>query len=124
MKVQTEKLQNPPIALNGVINQPKEVDFFQFAAEKGKTYVIKCVAQRIGSGLDPLLNIYSPVKKNITGSDDFGGNPDSQLEFKATVDGNHFVRVRDHRFRGQPNFVYRVEIVEKQPEISFGIKQD
>ena len=42
---------------------------------------------------------------------------------KRSVDGNHFLRVRDHRHRGQPNFVYRVEIVEKQPEISFGIKR-
>ena len=113
----------PPVALNGIIGKPKDVDIFQFAAKKGKTYIFKCIAQRIGSGLDPILTVSSPDKKGVASSDDFGRHPDSQLEFKALVDGNHFVRVRDHRFRGQPNFVYRVEIVEKQPEISFGIKR-
>lgn len=113
----------PPIALNGIVSEPKDLDFFQFAAKKGKTYIVKCVAQRIGSGLDPWLNVYSPAKKHIIGSDDFGRHPDSQLEFKAAVDGNHFVRVRDHRYRGQPNFAYRVEITEKLPKLSFGIKR-
>ena len=117
------QIATPPIALNGIASESRDVDLFQFTAKKGKTYTVKCVAQRVGSGLDPMLNVYSPAKKNIVGSDDFGRHPDSQLEFKAAEDGNHFVRVRDHRYRGQPNFVYRVEITEKQPKLSFGIKR-
>lgn len=122
-KVSTQQPAAPPIALNGIIDCPKDQDFFQFAAKKGQTYIVKCVAQRIGSGLDPMLNVYSPAKKGIVGSDDFKRHPDSELEFKAAVDGNHYVRVRDHLFRGQPNFVYRIEVTEKKPKISFGIKR-
>ncbi len=118
-----QKPATPPIALNGVISEPKDVDYFQFVAKKGKTYLIKCIARRIGSGLDPILNVYSPKKKRIIGSDDFNKHPDSEIEFKATEDGEHFVRVLDHLQRGQPNFVYRIEITEKKPKISFGIKR-
>jgi len=118
-----QKVGVPPIAFNGVISESRDIDFFQFAAQKDKTYIVKCIAQRIGSGLDPVLNIYSPSKKMIVGSDDFKRHPDSELELKAAVDGNYFVRVRDHLFRGQANFVYRVEITEKKPKISFGIKR-
>jgi len=119
----TQKPVAPPIAFNGVISKAKDVDFHQFAAEKGKTYLLKGIARRIGSGLDPVLNVYSPAKKSIVGNDDFKRHPDSEFEFKAVVDGNHYVRVRDHLLRGQPNFVYRIEITEKQPNINFGIKR-
>ena len=117
------EVATPPIALNGVISESKDIDFFQFAAKKGRTYTATCFANRIGSGLDPILNVFSPDRKSVVRSDDFGKNPDSYLQFKAMVDGNYFMRVRDHRFRGRLNFVYRIEIEEVQPEISFGIKR-
>lgn len=118
-----QKLATPPTALNGIISQPRDYDYFQFAAKKGKTYIVKCIAQRLGSGLDPRIKIYSPSLEHIGANDDFGRHPDSQLEFKATVDGNYFVRVHDQLYRGQLNFVYRIEIAEKQPAINFGIKR-
>ena len=123
VKKSAQKSVAPPIALNGIISHPKDHDILQFTATKDKTYIVKCVAQRIGSGLDTMLYLYSPTKKVIATSDDFKGQPDSKIEFKATATGKHYVRLRDHLFRGQPNFVYRIEITEKKPKISFGVKR-
>ncbi|OYV01193.1 MAG: hypothetical protein CFE26_23165, partial [Verrucomicrobiales bacterium VVV1] len=35
------------------------------------------------------------------------------------ADGDYFVRVTDHLERGGPNFVYRIEMVASQPDLTF-----
>ena len=44
---------------------------------------------------------------------------DSRFKFTASVDGIYTVRVTDHRERGGPNFVYRIEMVASQPSLTF-----
>ena len=41
-----------PLALNGVIAKPGDVDYFRFNAKKGQTFDVHCYARRIGSPLD------------------------------------------------------------------------
>ncbi|NND99561.1 MAG: peptidase, partial [Pirellulaceae bacterium] len=109
-----------PLAFNGVIDTPGDVDFYKFAAKKGQVFEVECFARRIRSGLDPVLNIYKADKGNVVGNDDSRG-PDSYVRFTVPADGEYFVRVTDHLGRGGPDLVYRVEFEPVQPKLTLGI---
>ena len=111
-----------PAALNGIIQEPRDTDFFKITAKKGQVWHVECYSRRIGSELDPVVNIFGPDKKSIVGNDDSRKN-DSYIRFQAPADGDYYVRVIDHLRRGQPDFVYRIEITPPKPKLSFGIRR-
>ena len=47
----------PPVALNGVIGTPGDVDHYVFKAKKGRTYDVRVFARRIRSPLDSVLYV-------------------------------------------------------------------
>jgi hypothetical protein len=112
-----------PIAINGIISKPGDMDYFKFRAKKSQVLEISCYARRIGSGLDPIVNVFGADKKHIVGNDD-ATLLDSYLRFQAPADGEYFVRVRDHLKTGQPSFVYRLEIVPAKPQLTFKIQRN
>ena len=56
-----------PLALNGRIEKAGDVDFFKFTAKKGQVWEIECYARRIGSPVDPVVNIYKADKAMLAG---------------------------------------------------------
>ena len=111
-----------PIAFNGVVGEPGDLDYHKFTAKKGEVWHIECYARRIGSGLDPVMHVFDANKKVLGGNDD-SRNADSYIRFQAPADGDYFVRVMDHLRRGQPDFVYRVEISKPEPKLAMSIKR-
>ena len=111
-----------PRAINGVISQPGDFDYFKFKATKGQVWHVECFARRLGSGLDAVVNIFDANKKSLVGNDD-ARRPDSYIRFQAPADGDYYVRVYDHLRRGQPDFVYRIELTPHNPELELGIKR-
>lgn len=111
-----------PHAINGVIGEPGDFDYFKFKAKKGQVWHVECFARRIGSGLDPVINIFDANKKHIVGDDD-ARRPDCYVRFQAPADGDYFVRVYDHLRRGQPDFVYRIELTSPEPELGLTINR-
>lgn len=114
-----------PIALNGIIEKPGDVDFFKVPLKKGMTLEVQAFAQSIGSPLDSVVNIYNEKGGSLTGNDDGGGRRrlDSKFKIGIPADGNYFVRITDHLERGGPNFVYRMELTAAQPEVYFASPQ-
>lgn len=114
-----------PIALNGIIEKPGDVDFFKVPLKKGMTLEVQTFAQSIGSPLDSVVNIYNDKGGNLSGNDDGGGRRRLDSKFKVGIpaDGDYFVRVADHLERGGPNFVYRLELVAAEPELFFASPQ-
>lgn len=110
-----------PVALNGIIETPGDVDFFKVALKKGQQVVLQAFAQSLGSPLDSVINIYNEKGGSVGGNDDGGGRRrlDSKQTLKVPADGDYFVRVTDHLERGGPSFVYRIEMVASQPELTF-----
>jgi hypothetical protein len=98
-----------PLAMNGRLEKPGDIDNFKFAAKKGQVWEIECYARRIGSPVDPVINIYKADKSLLVGNDDARGQ-DSYLRFTVPEDGNYFIRVTDHLNQGGPAYVYRVEL--------------
>lgn len=109
-----------PLAFNGVIQEPGDVDYFKFTAKKGQVFEVECYGRRIRSALDPVMNLYNAKGGGIAGSDDSRG-PDSYVRFTAPADGDYFVRVTDHLKRGGPEFTYRIEFTPVKPSLSLGI---
>ncbi len=109
-----------PLAFNGIIETPGDIDCFKFSAKKGVSYEVECFARRIRSGLDPVMNLYTAAGKSIVGNDDSRG-PDSYFRFNVPADGEYVIRVTDHLGRGGPDLVYRVEFQPVKPALSLAI---
>ena len=110
-----------PIALNGVIDKPGDVDFFKVPLKKGMKLQVQAFAQALGSPLDSVVNLYNEKGSSISGNDDGGGRRRLDSKFNVTIpaDGNYFVRVTDHLERGGPAYVYRIELTATEPSVKF-----
>jgi hypothetical protein len=109
-----------PLAFNGIIEEPGDVDCFKFKAKKGQVFEVECFARRVRSPLDAVMNLYYANGRGIAGNDDSRG-PDSYIRFAVPADGEYIVRVTDHLGRGGPDFVYRVEFHPVRPSLTLGI---
>jgi len=114
-----------PVALNGIIDKPGDVDYFKVPFKKGQQVVLQTFAQSLGSPLDSVVNVYNEKGGSLGGNDDGGGRRrlDSKQTLNIPADGHYFVRVSDHLERGGPNYVYRIELVASQPDLTFASPQ-
>jgi Bacterial pre-peptidase C-terminal domain len=106
-----------PVAMNGIIQQPGDVDFFKFSAKKGQQFDVRVYARKpLRSPLDAMLSVYNDKGGTIANNDDAGG-PDSLARVNIPADGDYFVSVRDQLKAGGVDYVYRVEITEAKPSL-------
>ncbi len=99
-----------PVAFNGVLEEPGDIDWFKIKAKKNQTLVFTVYARRvIRSPLDSWLEIHKASGGRLAANDDSGG-PDSQQSFKIPEDGEYLVAIRDQLFEGSPIHAYRIEI--------------
>jgi hypothetical protein len=110
-----------PIALNGVIDKPGDVDFFKVPLKKGQALTVQGFAQALGSPLDMVVNLYNAKGGSISSNDDGGGRRRLDSKFNVTIpaDGDYFFRVTDHLERGGPTYVYRIELAASEPSVKF-----
>ncbi|HEX4072775.1 MAG TPA: peptidase, partial [Planctomycetaceae bacterium] len=111
-----------PLALNGILDKPGDIDFFRFKAKKGETYEVECYGRRIRSAIDPVMVLYNGAGQGITSNDDSRG-PDPYFRFTVPADGDYCLSITDHLQRGGPGFVYRVEFQPVEPKITTGLPQ-
>jgi hypothetical protein len=109
-----------PLALNGRIEKEGDVDFFKFAAKQGQVWEIECYARRIGSPVDPVINIYNAEKGHLAGNDDARGQ-DAYFRWQAPADGDYYLRINDHLGQAGDTYVYRVEMTPVTPSLKLGI---
>lgn len=107
-----------PIAVHGRLEKAGDVDWYLLPAKKGEKIDVRIYARQLRSGLDPVLRVFDEKgARHIKGADDVGNNPDSMLDFDAPADGLYAIQVSDHLGRGSEEFVYRLEMVKKKPEL-------
>ena len=111
-----------PVAFNGIIEKPGDVDHFKFNAHKDASYDVNIFARRLRSPLDSVLNIYDAKGGNLAGNDD-SGQPDSYLRWKAPADGEFIIAVTDQLHRGGPTYTYRVEITPVAPRMELNLPE-
>lgn len=113
-----------PVAFNGIIQKPGDIDCFRFTAKKGEAFKIHALAMALGSPLDPVIWV-KPIGKGSTqrvaesrpsevGLPPTGGlnkiTHDPVLEFTAAADGEYVLGIEDERGEGGSDYVYRIEV--------------
>ena len=137
--IKSQSAASLPIAFNGIIEKPGDVDCFRFTAKKGERFKVHCLANALGSPLDPTIWIKQVGAKgnpqratdsrpNQLGYPPFGGmnrdTLDPILDFTAAADGEYVLGVEDDRGNGGTEFVYRVEISPETDAVYVYIPQD
>ena len=105
-----------PMALNGVIEKPGDVDQFVFKATKGQVFDIHCYARRIRSPLDPVMYLGKKGGGAMLGADDSFG-PDSYFRFQAPEDAEYVIWLIDQLGKGGPDYAYRIEVTPVVPQL-------
>jgi hypothetical protein len=109
-----------PLALNGVIDKPGDVDHFRFTAKKGQTFDVHCYARRLGSPLDSVMTLSFFGGGAFVGNDDAIG-PDSYFRVTFPEDREYVLTITDHLGKGGPTYFYRVEFQPVVPAATVSI---
>jgi len=98
-----------PVTINGQIAGECDQDFFRFHAKVGDVVKIDTVAARLGSALDPIVQIFDPAGHRIAAQElRIGADP--VLAFRAELTGEFMVMISGITYRGGPSFVYRMTV--------------
>lgn len=111
-----------PVALDGIIAQENDHDWYRLKVKKGVNYEFTTLARRLGSPLDAVTTLHEVSGKYLAGNDD-SGHPDSYFTWRAPEDGEVLLRVRDHLGRGGETWVYRIEVGPAEPRLMVTIPQ-
>jgi hypothetical protein len=110
----------PPLAFNGILKQPREMDCYKFKATKGQPMEISVWARRLRSPLDSVITVWNAKGQYLANNDD-SGNPDSYLRFTPPEDGEYVVGIKDHLGAGGPEYAYRIELTTPRPSVVISI---
>ena len=110
-----------PVALHGLLQQKGDEDWFSVPLKKGQGIEVAAWGRRLGSAIDPAIDVFAPSGKHMGGNDDFNNKPDSYHSFTAEEDGPHFIKVRDSLAAGGPAFVYRIEVRPLGPALGLSL---
>lgn len=110
----------PPIpsAVDGILDEKGASRWFRFTAKKGQNLDIKVIARALRSPLDATLNLRDSSNQFLLNNDDDGLSPDSLIKWTCPADGDYFLQLRDQLSRTGSDFVFRIEINERQPLIA------
>lgn len=113
---------SPPFALNGVLGQAQEQDWFSFNAVKQQPLEIAVYARRLRSPIDSVLTLVDAKGKTIDTNDD-GNGPDSALKWTPEETGVYYLKITDQLRGGGPNYVYRIEVTPPLPGVTLSIPE-
>lgn len=100
-----------PVTVNGIIDSIEDEDSFTFDVKKGARLICEVTAQRIGSLLDSYLVLQDADGAEVANSG-LGNAFDSILDYTAPAAGTYTLHLRDIRYKGGPNYKYRLSIGE------------
>jgi len=103
----TAQLIELPVTVAGIINAPTEVDHFRVKAVKGEQLVFEVQAARIGSKLDPTIELYDGAGRQVVSSVD-AVELDSVIRYTVAQDGEFVLRMHDVKYGGGGDFNYRL----------------
>jgi hypothetical protein len=104
-----QKLNKTPVIINGRIQADKDRDFFTFDTKAGESWVFDCVAARIHSRLDPVIELHDSAGQLIKMAQSTWES-DPRLIYKFVKAGRYTVTIRDTQFLGGPQYVYRLAV--------------
>jgi len=123
---------NVPIAVNGRIQQPGDVDHFIVTAQANQVLVLDVRARRLDSPLDSFLTVLNAQGGGLTENDDFVDpdyplvlhHCDSRLTFTFPAAGDYILRVRETQGKGGDEYAYRLVIAPPKPDCVLRVVPD
>jgi hypothetical protein len=112
-----------PLAFNGIIEKPGDVDRFRFEAKKDAKFTFIAHAKSIRSPLDPVMQIFKAKDQGHVASNDDAIGSDAKIDFTAPEDGEYVLVVFDHLRAGGDDYVYRIEASTPVPSLTLSIPQ-
>ena len=100
-----------PVTVNGTVSSIDDIDIFRFKLRKGARLICDINAQRMGSPLDSYIELYDPNGAEVAKSGD-GNGLDSFIDHTTQHEGEYTLHLRDIRFQGGGNYLYRLSIGE------------
>ena len=113
---QAEKVELP-ITINGQIAGESDLDYFRFEAQAGEIVCVDVVSARLGSTLDPVIQVLNGDGQRVRG-DDLRNGADPVFAFCAETTGEYLLLISNVTFKGGPSYVYRATI-STVPSIQF-----
>jgi hypothetical protein len=118
-----------PVAVNGRIDKPGDVDVYLIKAKAGGEIVAEVTARRLGSPVDSTLQLTDSKGKQIAFNDDFNDigaglvthQADSYLTATVPTAGNYYLKVGDAQHKGGPEFGYRLRVAPPQPDFELRV---
>ncbi|MBC7817021.1 MAG: hypothetical protein IAG10_09055 [Planctomycetaceae bacterium] len=98
-----------PVTINGQIAGERDIDCFVFSAVSGQIVVADVLAARIGSPLDPVVELSAADGRKVRAEVRRVAD-DNVLSFRMPVAGDYVLQIANVSFRGGPEFVYRVTL--------------
>ncbi len=112
-----------PMAVNGIIEKPGDVDSFQFKGVKGQVFDVRVHARSVRSPLDSTLTVLRLSNGGSLGTNDDSGTPDSYLRITIPADDTYAIQVKDMLGAGGADYVYRVEVAPIEPRLLFNVAE-
>lgn len=100
-----------PVTVNGTVASIDDVDMYRFKLRKGARLICDINAQRMGSPLDSYIELFDPSGTEVVKSGD-GNGLDSFIDYTTQQEGEYTLYLRDIRFQGGGNYLYRLSIGE------------
>lgn len=96
--------------VNGVINSPTDVDFFQFSGAAGQRVLVHCAAGSIESRARPLLELFTSNGKRLAQNRNDNGT-DALLDATLPTAGVYQIRLSEFAYQfGGPEHFYRLTL--------------
>jgi hypothetical protein len=98
-----------PVTVNGQIYGERDVDCFRFTAEAGQVISCEVIAGRLGSRLDPVVELLDSDGRKVDAELAHVGT-DPVLVFWSKSTAEYVLRISNVTFGGDPAHVYRINI--------------
>lgn len=106
-----------PITLNGQIDGERDLDYFQFELAKDAVVSIDVVSRRLGSPLEPVIEIYDEAGHRLSVHEHRVGS-DPVIVLRAPRSGKYRLMIGHLGFQGGPQYVYRATL-STDPYVAF-----
>ncbi len=106
------ELVNWPCTLNGQIEGERDLDYFAFDLNKDTSLTIEVVSRRLGSPLEPLVEVLDDAGQSVECLRYKSGS-DPVIAFRSPRTGRYRLMIGHLGFQGGPQFVYRINLSPK-----------
>jgi len=121
-----------PVAVNGRIGQPGDVDCFRITAEKDQRLVVDVLGRRLGTPLDAIVSLRNAQGRDLVENDDtvddrfplVTHHADSYLNYTFTAAGEYVLRLRDVQSHGGRAWAYRLVLTPPRQDFSLMVTPD